>query len=97
MAAKVHEENIEERTMELPGRAIPFRGAHSPLLKPAELRELTAVLVTEVMTDCKKKDLLTVAEDVNGWVATAEEYVEFRKKRGQILRAREDTQGDIEV
>ena len=68
-----------------------------PLLKPAELRELTAVLVTEVMADCRKKDLLKVAEDVNGWVATAEEYVEFRKKRGQILRAREDTQGDIEV
>jgi hypothetical protein len=40
---------------------------------------------------------LAVAEDVNGWVATAEEYVEFREKRGQILKASEDPEGDIAV
>ena len=67
------------------------------LLRPSELQELTAILLTEVVGGCKKRDLLQVAEDVNGWVATAEEYVEFRKKRGQVLKAREDMQGDIEV
>ena len=68
-----------------------------PLLRPAELRELTTILVTEVVAGCKKKDLLQVAQDVNGWVATAEEYVEFRGKRKQILKAREDFSDDIEL
>ena len=68
-----------------------------PLLRPAELRELTTILVTEVVAGCKKKDLLQVAEDVNGWVATAEEYVEFRGKRKKILKAREDFSDDIEI
>ena len=66
-----------------------------PLLRPSELRELTAILLTDVVSGCKKKDLLQVAEDVNCWVATAEEYVEFRGKRRLILKAREDRQGDI--
>ena len=68
-----------------------------PLLRPAELRELTVELVTDVLAGCRKKDLLQVAEDVNGWVATAEEYVEFRGKRREILKAREDFSDDIEL
>ena len=68
-----------------------------PLLRPAELRELTTILLTDVVAGCKKKDLLQVAQDVNGWVATAEEYVEFRGKRRQILKAREDFSDDIEI
>lgn len=68
-----------------------------PLLKPSELRELTTALVNEVVVGCKKKDLLKVAQDVNGWVATAEEYVEFRGKRRQILKAREDFSDDVEL
>ena len=67
------------------------------MLNPSELQELAAILVTDVVGGCKKRDLLQVAEDVNGWVATAEEYVQFREKRGQILKAREVTEGDIEV
>ncbi len=67
------------------------------MLRPSELQELAASLVADVVGGCKKRDLLQVAEDVNGWVATAEEYVQFREKRGQILKAREDTEGDIEV
>ena len=66
-----------------------------PLLKPSELRELTTILVTEVVAGCRNKDLLQVAEDVNGWVATAEEYVEFRHKRRYILKAQEDRRGDV--
>jgi len=68
-----------------------------PLLKPSELRELTTILVTEVVAGCRNKDLLQVAEDVNGWVATAEEYVEFRGKRRQILKARGDFSDDVEL
>ena len=68
-----------------------------PLLRPSELRELTVGLLADVLVGCKKKDLLQVAMDVNGWVATAEEYVEFRGKRKQILRAREDFSDDIEI
>ena len=68
-----------------------------PLLRPSELRELTTELLTDVLSGCKKKDLLKIAENMNGWVATAEEYVEFRGKRKQILRAREDFSDDIEI
>ena len=68
-----------------------------PLLRPSELRELTTELLTDVLAGCKKKDLLKIAENMNGWVATAEEYVEFRGKRKQILRAREDFSDDIEI
>lgn len=68
-----------------------------PLLRPAELRELTTILLTDVVAGCKKKDLLQVAEDVNGWVATAEEYVEFRGKRREILKAREEIRDDTEL
>lgn len=68
-----------------------------PLLRLSELRELTSELLTDVLAGCKKKDLLQVAEDLNGWVATAEEYVEFRGKRKQILKAREDFSDDIEI
>ena len=68
-----------------------------PLLRPSELRELTAELLTDVLAGCKKRDLLQVAENVNGWVATAEEYVEFRGKREQILKAREDFSDDVEL
>ena len=68
-----------------------------PLLRPSELQELTVELLTDVLAGCKKKDLLQVAEDVNGWVATAEEYVEFRGKRKQILKAREDFSDDVEI
>ena len=60
------------------------------LLRPSELRELTAILLTDVVGGCKKRHLLKVAEDVNGWVATAEEYVEFRGKGRQILKVREE-------
>lgn len=68
-----------------------------PLLRPAELRELTTILLTDVVAGCKKKDLLQVAEDVNGWVATAEEYVEFRGKRREIQKAREEIRDDTEL
>jgi hypothetical protein len=68
-----------------------------PLLRSSELRELTAILLTEVIAGCKDRDLLQVAEDVNGWIATAEEYVEFRAKRRHILNARENTRGDIDL
>ena len=68
-----------------------------PLLRPAELRELTTILVNEVVAGCKNRNLLQVAENVNGWVATAEEYVEFRGKRKQILKAREDFSDDVEL
>ncbi len=63
-----------------------------PLLRPSELQELTTILLTDVVAGCKKKDLLQVAEDVNSWVATAEEYVEFREKRHEILSARKKMQ-----
>ena len=66
-----------------------------PLLKPSELTELTAILLTDVVAGCKNKDLLKLAEDVNGWVATAGEYVEFREKRREILKAQEDRRGDV--
>ena len=61
-----------------------------PLLRPSELRELTEELITDVLAGTKEGDLLKIAEHVNGWVATAEEYVELRGKRSQILKAREE-------
>lgn len=68
-----------------------------PMLRPSELQELTTILLTGVVAGCRKRDLLQVAEDLNGWVATAEEYVEFRNKRRHVLSARQDKRGDIEI
>ena len=90
------EEIVEEGTVELPGGDEHIQ-ALVPLLKLSELRELTTTLLTDVVAGCKKKDLLKVAEDVNGCVATAEEYVEFRGKRGQIMKAREESGDDVEL
>ena len=64
-------------------------------LRTDELRELVVSLLTEVVSGCKERDLLKVAEDVNGWFATMEEYVEFRHKRRYILKAQEDRRGDV--
>ena len=66
-----------------------------PQLRTDELRELAVGLLTEVVSGCKERDLLKVAEDVNGWFATVEEYVEFRHKRRYILKAQEDRRGDV--
>ena len=60
-----------------------------PLLRTEELREIAIGIITDTFAGCNEKDLLKVAENVNGWVATAEEYVEFRKKRHHIVKARE--------
>lgn len=59
------------------------------LLRPAELRELAAGLVTDAAAGCKAESLLEVAEAVNGWVATAEEMATSRRKLRHIIAARE--------
>ena len=59
------------------------------LLRPAELRELAAGLITEAAAGCKAESLTEVAEAVNGWVATAEEMATSRRKLRHILAARE--------
>ena len=59
------------------------------LLRPAELRELAAGLITDAAAGCKAESLPEVVEAVNGWVATAEEMATSRRKLRHILAARE--------
>ena len=60
------------------------------LLRPEELQEIAVGLTQGVAAGCQQEDLMRIAEDLNGWIATAEEYVEFRKKRHHILKARQE-------
>lgn len=59
------------------------------LLRPKELREITAGIITDLISCCRDRDLLRASEDLNGWIATGEEYVEFRRNRRHILQARQ--------
>ena len=59
------------------------------LLRPAELRELAAGLITETAAGYKAESLPEVVEAVNGWVATAEEMATSRRKLRHIIAARE--------
>ena len=68
-----------------------------PSLDFGELQEVSVGLITDLTLGCRRGDLLQITEDLNGWVATAEEYLEYRARRQEILRAREDTQDDIEI
>ena len=60
------------------------------LLRPSELREIAAGIVTDSIAGCRANNFLEVAEAINGWVATAEETVASRRKLRHILAARPD-------
>lgn len=54
------------------------------LLRPKELKQILAGVLADACSACRRQDLLEVAEELNSWIATAEETVEFRRKRRHI-------------
>ena len=66
-----------------------------PKLHNAELRQMLAGVIIDLSNACKEKDLLKVAEELNGWSATLEELVEFRGKRDEIDKALQDMEASI--
>ena len=59
------------------------------LLRTSELRETLAGVLSDCMNACRDKNLLELAEILNGWIATAEEMAGSRRKLRHILNARE--------
>ena len=58
------------------------------MLHTSELREIAADIINDVIIGCKAGNIVEVAEAVNGWIATAEETVAYRRKLRHILAAR---------
>ena len=90
----ISEKDLREQLAQLP--TAEQAAALVQRLRPAELRELAAGLITDTAAACQSENVLAAAEAVNGWVATAEEMSLSRRKLRHILAAREGMRNHTE-
>ena len=58
------------------------------IMRAAEIREYAQGLTKDAVEACKDRNVLAVAENINGWIATAEEVANNRRKLRFIQAAR---------